>query len=81
MPCHAMPCLETGDTDPVVGMLAPDGRCKTLDSAGSGYVRSENCIVMLLEPADDTLTQCSAILRGSAVGQACSPFLVFSAFP
>ena len=25
----------------VAGMLAPDGRCKTLDSAAEGYVRAE----------------------------------------
>lgn len=35
------------------GMLAPDGRCKTLDSAADGYVRSESCIVLhiLARPA------------------------------
>eukprot|EP00963_Diacronema_lutheri_P014694 scaffold3688_cov1529-Pavlova_lutheri.AAC.1 len=33
----------------VSGMLAPDGRCKTLDAAASGYVRAEACASILLE--------------------------------
>ncbi len=50
-------------------MLAADGRCKVLDAAADGYVRSENCIVMVLEAADENAPPCRAILRGSAVGQ------------
>ncbi len=49
-------------------MLAPDGRCKTLDAAGDGYVRAENCIVLLLESLLDG-TLASAIVQGSAVKQ------------
>lgn len=49
-------------------MLAPDGRCKTLDAAGDGYVRAENCIVLLLEALLDE-TVASAIVQGSAVKQ------------
>lgn len=49
-------------------MLAPDGRCKTLDAAGDGYVRAENCIVLLLEALLDD-TAASAIVQGSAVKQ------------
>jgi hypothetical protein len=30
------------------GMLAPDGRCKTLDAAADGYVRAEACGVLVL---------------------------------
>ena len=51
-------------------MLAPDGRCKTLDEAGNGYVRAEDCVVLVLdafqlELAIDTM----AIVCGSAVRQ------------
>lgn len=53
------------------GMLAPDGRCKTLDSTADGYVRAETCIMLLLESAEDVLSQCVAILRGTAVNQVC----------
>ena len=31
------------------GMLAPDGRCKTLDAAANGYVRGEARGVLVLE--------------------------------
>ena len=31
------------------GMLAQDGRCKTLDSSADGYMRGEACVVHLLE--------------------------------
>ncbi|KAK9841867.1 hypothetical protein WJX81_008145 [Elliptochloris bilobata] len=31
------------------GMLAADGRCKTLDAGGDGYARAEACVVHLLE--------------------------------
>lgn len=53
------------------GMLAPDGRCKTLDSTADGYVRAETCIMMLMESAEESLSQCVAILRGTAVNQVC----------
>lgn len=49
-------------------MLAPDGRCKTLDAAGDGYVRAENCIVLLLEALLEDMIA-SAIVQGSAVKQ------------
>jgi hypothetical protein len=52
-------------------MLAPDGRCKTLDVAGDGYVRAENCIVLLLEAVLDGEVA-TAIVQGSAVKQASS---------
>jgi hypothetical protein len=32
------------------GMIAPDGRCKTLDAAFDGYVRAETCRTMYLMP-------------------------------
>jgi hypothetical protein len=34
------------------GMLAPDGRCKTLDVAADGYVRAEACVVLRLDAAN-----------------------------
>ncbi|KAK9803996.1 hypothetical protein WJX72_011444 [[Myrmecia] bisecta] len=52
----------------VTGMLAPDGRCKTLDSAADGYVRAENCIVMLLEGLVDA-DAAMAVVLGSAINQ------------
>lgn len=30
------------------GMMAADGRCKTLDAAADGYVRGEACMVVKL---------------------------------
>ena len=66
------------------GMLALDGRCKTLDASADGYVRGEACGVLLLQTAHthsqgpDVLTAANgvklgsnalAVVRGSAVGQ------------
>jgi hypothetical protein len=50
-------------------MLALDGRCKTLDASTDGYVRAENCIVMVLQPADDGDSSTCGLLAASAVGQ------------
>lgn len=55
----------------VAGMLAPDGRCKTLDVAADGYVRAENCIVLVLEALSDDMGV-HAIMCGSAIRQVCS---------
>jgi acyl transferase domain-containing protein len=49
------------------GMLAPDGRCKTLDAAADGYVRSEGAAMMLA--AVGSHPGALAILAGSAVNQ------------
>lgn len=50
------------------GMLARDGRCKTLDASGDGYVRAETCVTLLLEALAGG-QQAAAILKGSAVNQ------------
>ena len=51
------------------GMLAADGRCKTLDSLADGYVRSEFCGLVLLSPfpPHDSLESSNALraIRGN----------------
>mmetsp|Transcript_24119 Transcript_24119/g.51843 ORF Transcript_24119/g.51843 Transcript_24119/m.51843 type:complete len:219 (+) Transcript_24119:371-1027(+) len=51
------------------GMLAPDGRCKTLDASADGYVRAEACIACVLGPLEDGSKQDTVMLRGTAVNQ------------
>jgi acyl transferase domain-containing protein len=56
------------------GMLAPDGRCKTLDAAADGYVRAEAAGVLLLHAyaagsAGGAAYSSLAVLAGSAVNQ------------
>ncbi len=55
-------------------MLAPDGRCKALDSTADGYVRSEAAVVFMLEVATFMGAACMAspdslMLAGTAVNQ------------
>jgi acyl transferase domain-containing protein len=57
------------------GMLAPDGRCKTLDAAADGYVRAEAAGLLLLQAVDGSRGSSNAVLGllgvvlGSAVNQ------------
>lgn len=55
------------------GMLAPDGRCKTLDNAADGYVRSEACGVLLMRSAADMTRKyynhAAVLLRACSVNQ------------
>lgn len=55
------------------GMLAADGRCKTLSPAADGYARADTCGVMLLQrlgavAGSDGALQL-AVVRGTAVNQ------------
>ena len=53
-------------------MLAPDGRCKTFDSAADGYVRGEGCGVVVLKRTQDAIrdgNRIRAVIRGSALNQ------------
>lgn len=59
-------------------MLAPDGRCKTLDAAADGYVRAEACGALVLsamsleQAAEDRVGQASralALIASSSVNQ------------
>jgi acyl transferase domain-containing protein len=49
------------------GMLAPDGRCKTLSSAANGYVRADSCGMMFITSMD--VQQYSMEICGTAVNQ------------
>jgi acyl transferase domain-containing protein len=54
------------------GMLAADGRCKTLDAAADGYVRGEAIGAMLLQAVQQGDSECHgwlALFSGSAVNQ------------
>ncbi len=51
MLCAAMQTLspDTPAAFQKAGMLAPDGRCKTLDAAADGYVRAEAVGALVLQ--------------------------------
>lgn len=55
-----------------LGVLSPDGRCKTFDARANGYVRSEGAGMILLKPLDTAQRdgdRIYAVIRGSATNQ------------
>lgn len=55
-----------------LGVLSPDGRCKTFDARANGYVRGEGAGMVLLKPVDAALRDRDPIycvIRGTAINQ------------
>jgi len=53
-----------------MGVLAPDGRCRTFDAAANGFSRGEGCGVLILKRLSDAKSDGDNILgliRGSAI--------------
>ena len=51
-------------------MLAPDGRCKSLDMAADGYVRGEAVGVLMLQALiEEAASMALAVFAGSSVNQ------------
>ncbi len=55
-----------------LGVLSPDGRCKTFDARANGYVRSEGAGMVLLKPLSAAIRDRDPIycvIRGTAINQ------------
>lgn len=55
-----------------LGVLSPDGRCKTFDARANGYVRSEGAGMVLLKPLRAAVRDGDfiyALIRGTALNQ------------
>ena len=55
-----------------LGMLSPEGRCKTFDASADGFVRGEGCGMVVLRRLGDTKAagdRIWGVIRGSAVNQ------------
>jgi len=55
-----------------LGILAPDGRCKTFDARANGIVRSEGCGIVVLKRLSDATADGDrvwAVIRGTATNQ------------
>lgn len=53
-----------------VGLLSPDGKCRTFDAKANGYVRGEGCGFFVMKRLSDAISDGDSILaviRGSAV--------------
>ncbi|GAB0087210.1 Fatty acid synthase [Sergentomyia squamirostris] len=46
-----------------LGVLSPDGTCKTFDQNGSGYVRADACVVMFLQKAKNSRRVYATVLN------------------